>query len=210
MFRIFRTRFKNLKEALDETGRVQLVSKYLSPYHVAGSDEFLVTYIRKGRAHTILCGLQEYVNGEILDPWRPLDHRILAELLSRRSPTEKPHRAEAIEKRVMKVKDQVRSFVENVKKMISEAAHVPDLAGIGNLLVTHDGLLKLVDINNISPVAFSAVIYRDDRGYPVCDKSIEALSLLEGNVLGRPVPGKDVIYEIFLEPSRMQTVRKLV
>jgi hypothetical protein len=94
--------------------------------------------------------------------------------------------------------------------MIVETQHVPDLAGLGNLIVAPTGSIKLVDINNVSPVIFRRQIDLDDRGYPVCDKSIEALSLLEQGLLGGFSRHEDPIYRIFLVPERMREVEILV
>ena len=93
--------------------------------------------------------------------------------------------------------------------MISKAGYVPDLAGSGNLILTAPGLIKLVDINNVSRVSFDSSVPLDDRGYPVCDKSVEALSMLEKNLAGRPLDPDDEIYRVFLAPGRMEKVRVL-
>ena len=96
--------------------------------------------------------------------------------------------------------------------MARKAHHVPDLAGIGNILVTADAQVKLVDINNISRLWFDDRIRVDDKGYPVSDKSIEALSLLEQHCTGG-TGGVDLendpVYQMFLDPQRMQEVRRL-
>ena len=83
------------------------------------------------------------------------------------------------------------------------------LAGVENLLITHTGDIKLVDINNISKVTFEPTISIDDKGYPVCDKSIEALSLLEQKLLARPIDMRETIYRAFLDPQRMKDVKAL-
>ncbi|EFK09223.1 conserved domain protein [delta proteobacterium NaphS2] len=44
-------------------------------------------------------------------------------------------------------------------------------------------------------------IYCDEKGYPVCDKSVEALSLLQRKLLGQSMDKKD--------PVRMKEVRTL-
>jgi len=93
--------------------------------------------------------------------------------------------------------------------LISKAGYVPDLAGSGNLILTPSGLIKLVDINNISKISSGSSIPLDDRGYPVCDKSVEALSMLEKNLVGRPLDPQDEIYKVFLAPARMEKVRAL-
>ena len=94
--------------------------------------------------------------------------------------------------------------------MILQTNRVPDLAGVGNLILTRSGNIKLVDINNISRVSFDRTIPLDDRGYPVCDKSIEALSLLERKLTGRSLDGRDIIYNTFLDPERMKDVKEIV
>jgi hypothetical protein len=210
MLRLFRARFGNLVEALEETARVKLIMSYLAPAHIARSDELLVSY-RLGKSREILlCGLQEYVSGEILNPWGPLDDRALEEIMQRASPTPAGRKEADPPKRIENVRSQVRSFVGRVKKMIARAGYIPDLAGIGNLILTEDGRLKLVDINNVSPVTLDKSVYKDDHGYPVCDKSIEALALIEKKILGKPLPEKDEIYETFLQPLRMKAVAQMV
>ncbi len=93
--------------------------------------------------------------------------------------------------------------------MILEANHVPDLAGVGNLLLTPEGEVKLVDINNISRVSFGPTIGVDDKGYPVSDKSIQALSLLERKILARTINRMDAVYKTFLDSQRMRDVKVL-
>ena len=44
----------------------------------------------------------------------------------------------------------------------------------------------------------------DEKGYPVCDKSIEALSLIEEKILGKQVDMEADIYKC----SSIQTARK--
>jgi hypothetical protein len=69
MLRIFRTRFKTLKEAEEELKRVKIIETYLAPDNLAMSEEFLVDYVMHGKREILLCGLQEYVEGEVLVPW---------------------------------------------------------------------------------------------------------------------------------------------
>lgn len=209
MLRIFRTRFKDLQEAEEEIGRVKTIESYLGPENFAKSDEFLVDYKMDGKRELILCGLQEFVQGAILDPWDRLDDSHLISIL-RRISFETYEDAESIgDSWVREVREKSEVFIGKVKKMILEAKQVPDLAGIGNLLLTPSGEIKLVDINNISRVSFESSISIDDRGYPVCDKSIESLSLLEQGLLQRPLQQDDIIYKTYLEPSRMEKVKVL-
>lgn len=210
MLRLFRARFENLQKALEEIGRVKLVIRYLAPDHAARSNEFLVTYRLRGGREILLCGLQEYVPGEILNPWAPLDAQALGEILTRSEPLFPGNRSISLAQRIKNVTGHVRSFVAGVRKMITQTAHIPDLAGIGNLILSSEGHLKLVDINNISPVSPEEPIFKDEHGYPVCDKSIEALALLEKKILGHPSPENDRFYEAFLRPARMQAVSEMV
>ena len=93
--------------------------------------------------------------------------------------------------------------------MAHSARRLPDLAGVGNILFTLSATLHLVDINNISKISSSDAIPIDDKGYPACDKSIEALSLLEKGVLGRPIDMQEELYRFFLNPERMQRVHEI-
>jgi hypothetical protein len=209
MLRIFRTRFGSLKEAEDEVERVKTIEAYLGPDNLAKSDEFIVDYTRNGKRELLLCGLQEYVKGAILDPWNPLEDNHLLSIL-RRISFDDFEDAETIGDRwIHAVRRKAEGFIEKVKKMILEVYLVPDLAGIGNLLLTGDGDIKLVDINNISKVSFDPAVPLDDRLYPVCDKSIEALSLLEKGLLNITVQQHDPIYGTYLESERMEEVKAM-
>jgi hypothetical protein len=207
MLRIFRTRFNSLKEAEEEVRRVKIIESYLGPDNLAKSDEFLVDYTGNGKREILLCGLQEYVKGAILDPWNPLEDNHLISILRRISFDDFEDAMTIGDRWVNNVREMAKDFIGKVKKMILEAKYVPDLAGIGNLMLTQAGDIKLVDINNISEVSFDPIVPLDDRGYPVCDKSIEALSLLEQGLLKRSIKPDDPIYETYLEPERMEEVK---
>lgn len=206
MFRIFRTRLETLDSALREVRRVKLVERYLAPEFLARSNEFIVDYMGPHGRELMLCGFQEYVDGEIIDPWGILRKEgyiplIYESLQERIAPGIKKSRW------VNQLQQKADIFIQRVKMMISQSAHVPDLAGVGNLVVAHTGDIKLVDINNISKVVFDSEVRLDDRGYPVCDKSIEALYLLEGSICGKSPDASELIYRTFLEPSRKKIVR---
>jgi hypothetical protein len=207
MLRIFRTRFNNQKEAEQEVERVKIIESYLGAVNFAKSDEFLVDYRRNGKRELLLCGLQEYVKGAILDPWDRLDNSHLVSVLRRISFETFEDAEEIADSWMRAVRQNAEILIERVKKMILEANHVPDLAGVGNLLVTRSGMIKLVDINNISIVSFDPIVRIDDRGYPVCDKSIEALSLLEQELLGKSLQKNDPIYKTYLDARRMEEVK---
>ena len=108
---------------------------------------------------------------------------------------------------VKEVRKRARDFTERLKKMIVETGLVPDLTGIGNLLLTRTGDIKLVDINNISEVSYDPVIRLDDKGYPVCDKSMAALSHLEQKLSGSLPQRDDPLYGPFLDPERIEKVK---
>lgn len=201
MLRIFRRKFKDLNDAIEEINRVKIVEKYLGKNHMAISCEFLVHYRIEDTWDILLCGLQDYVPGEILDPWGPLGDSYFRGIFKRMGIKE-----HEIKSKITTLIKNIDDFVDRIKKMILLGRHVPDLAGVGNIIITSDSNIRLVDINNISKVDFSPNIPIDDRGYPVCDKSIQALSLLEENILGRDNYKKDGIYQVYLDKSRIKKV----
>lgn len=210
MLRIFRIRFDTLEDAEEEIKKVKMIQPYLAPDHLARPEEFLVNYTRQGKREILLCGLQEYVRGEILEPWSHLDKNHLVSLMGRMASQKAEDSERAADEWVRGVREKAENFIRKLKRMILEENIVPDLAGVGNLILTPSGHIKLVDINNISKVSFHPSIRLDDRGYPVCDKSIEALSLLEHKLLNTTITRTDFIYKTFLDPERMKKVRELV
>jgi hypothetical protein len=209
MLRIFRTKFSSLKSAEEELRRVKIIAGFLAPEHMAMSNEFLVDYKRGRRKDCLLCGLQEYVKGETVNPWTGLDRTQLISFFHRMVPKRSDAFDESGEKWLHKVRQHAETFVGKIRDMILNANTVPDLAGAGNLILTPTGHIKLVDINNISRVPFNTTIPVDDRGYPVCDRSIEALYLLEEKLLQTPPLKEDTIYSIFLDPGRTKAVRAI-
>jgi hypothetical protein len=212
ILRVFRTRFDRLDEAVQELNRVKMVEQYLAPGFMARSSEFLVDYRIHGKYETLLCGLQEYVEGEILDPWGSLDQHALWALFCRMADREGDHnrlKEWHLEKWAENVRKKAGKGLLQIRKMIREARLIPDLAGIGNLVLTPSGGIKLVDINNISEVSYGADIFCDDKGYPVCDKSVEALSLMEKKLLGCSPDEKDPVCGGFMAPKRMREVQIL-
>jgi len=190
MLRIFRRRFSGPQEAIEEIRRLQIVEAHLPRDLLAPSEEFLVTYRLGGKDHLLLCGLQEYVDGAVLDPW------------NLPQPGEPPNTRALVH--------HARRFAAGAKRMVIEAGYIPDLAGIGNLFVTADGRIKLVDINNISRLAEGPGICVDDRGYPACDKSIEALYRIERSLCDA---APDVLhgppYDRYLTAERSREVKAL-
>ncbi|MEA1947981.1 MAG: hypothetical protein U9N83_11850 [Thermodesulfobacteriota bacterium] len=209
MLRIFRTRFDSLTDVFEEIRKVKIIEKYLPSDSYAKSDEFIVDYIWNGNRDFILCGLQEYVAGEILNPWETIGINQLENLFADIRVNRPNSLKMTMEQLIARFQKRVENFINSVKKMILEASYVPDFAGVENLIITSEGDIKLVDINNISRVSFGPDIRIDDKGYPVCDKSIEAISILEQKLLERPIDKTETLYKIFLDPQRMKEVSVL-
>lgn len=209
ILRIFRTKFFSIEEVFDEIKKLRIVEKYLPNDSYAKSDEFIVDYIWNNNRDFILCGLQEYVEGEVLNPWDPISEHQLARLFASMNGYGYNGFQMKSEQRIQKFYKKVEHFTACVKKMILEANYIPDFAGVENLLITPAGNIKLVDINNISKVFLGPKISLDDKGYPVCDKSIEAISMLEKKLLGKSIDKTEKLYKIFLDPQRMKEVGEL-
>ncbi|MBW2055305.1 MAG: hypothetical protein JRI29_06365 [Deltaproteobacteria bacterium] len=209
MLRIFKIRFDSLKEVFEEIRRVKIIEKYLPSDSYAKSEEFIVDYMWNGNRDFILCGLQEYVAGEILNPWETTGLNQLENFFAGISVNRRNTLKMSTDQLVTRFRKNLEKFIKSVKKMILEANYVPDFAGLENLLVTPGGDIKLVDINNVSRVSFGPDIRLDDKGYPVCDKSIEAISILEQKLLDKPIDKTETLYKIFLDPLRMKDVSDL-
>ena len=209
MLRIFRTRFADRRQADRELQRVMMIAQYLGPNCYAKSDEFLVSYAVEEKYDMLLCGLQEYVEGLPLEPRGFMNPARLAENLVRpgiggQRSTERD-RAVLVES----IRRNAVDFVARIRKMIAETGYIPDLAGDGNLLLTDHGRIKLVDINNISRVNFDTPVGVDDKGYPVCDKSVEALSQLQLKMASQSIDPADRLYRTYLDPARMSAVQAI-
>jgi len=209
ILRIFRTRFNTLDEAKEEIKRVRLIQQCLLPEFVARSEEFLVSYRTEAGFEILLCGLQTYIKGEILDPWAPTTCHPLETLLKRMLQPGNSDSSPGIGDLVKIANKNILEFVARVKHMVKKLGLIPDLAGVGNLLLTPQGGIVLVDINNISNIRFDNTIFLDDRGYPVCDKSMQALYLLEKKALEKAVDPNDSLYGYFLDPVRVEKVKAI-
>ncbi|MEE4114322.1 MAG: hypothetical protein V2I40_15990 [Desulfobacteraceae bacterium] len=207
MFRIFRARLKTLENALFEIGRVKLVEHYLAPNFMARSTECITDYHGPEGFDLMLCGFQEYVAGEILDPWTILGAADLLPALYETFRCQHGPLTLSKDQWIETVREKGSRFISKIKLMISQAGHIPDLAGAGNLIITAGGGIRLVDINNISAITIDPSIRLDERGYPVCDKSIEALALIEEKILGRPVDTEADIYKGFFDPHRRKALK---
>lgn len=208
MFRIFRTRLTTLESALREITRVKITERYLAPDFLATSSEFIVDYIKHEGRELMLCGFQEYEAGEIVDPWSILDRQTFVDALYDGMRGSIDGFNMIRDHWVVTVRKKAAKFIQQTKEMIYQAGYIPDLAGIGNLIVIPSGEIKLVDINNISKVVFDSEIRLDDRGYPVCDKSIESLSLIEEKMVGRTPDSDEEIFRTFFDPGRRRAVKR--
>ncbi len=210
MFRIFRTRLATLEDAWTEIERVKIVSEYLAPDFVAHSTECIVEYHGSHGSEMMLCGFQEYVAGELIDPWTILDAATLLPVIYTKMREQGVTISLTRDEWVADARKKGSYFIDRCKRMIDHSGHIPDLAGIGNLIITSNGEVCLVDINNISKVCYDSTVPLDEKGYPVCDKSIEALSLIEEKIVGRPVDMKEKLYRLFLTSQRKRMVEEKV
>ncbi|MFA5903461.1 MAG: hypothetical protein WC836_05960 [Desulfobacula sp.] len=204
MFRILRNRFTSKESILKEIQKYNILLSCLGRDLIAESEEFIVDYAINGKQKIVLCGLQEYIEGEILDPWRLPGENHLRDIF-----TSLPETGMALNIWFGKVKKNIARFVERTRQMIITTGYIPDLAGIGNLIVTGDGSFKLVDINNIVRLKLDDTIPIDDKGYPSCDVSVDVLSILEKDILQKSLPPDDPLYRHFLIPERKNEVRRL-
>jgi hypothetical protein len=206
VLRIFRTRFSTCQEAIEDIRRFQIMKSYLSSEYLAGSEEFVVEYHHDGGREIILCGLQSFVRGQILDPWCLAEGEMAqsASLIHLSRPA-----GEGVADWIRAVRGHAARFVALVRRMITEAQLVPDLAGVGNILLTRTGAPVLVDINNICPVSWELPLTLDEKGYPTCDKSVEALARIQTHLAGCPADPSDPLYRQVLDPQRMAVVNEL-
>ena len=210
MFRILRNRFETREAVFQEIQKYNTLLKFLGPDLIACSEEFMADYTDGKKNQIVLCGLQEYVEGQILDPWRLFGDNYLMEIFlsmpQGSSPQAEITQTKVVQATVKTAKKKIATFVKKIRQMIAQTHYIPDLAGIGNLILTPSGSLKLVDINNIVEIKLSDTILLDDKGYPSCDVSIEVLSILERDILKRDIPEDDPLYRFFLSPERKKRV----
>jgi hypothetical protein len=198
MLRIFKKQFNAGHEVQTEIQNYKLVQHHILPQHYAASSEFVVEYIQNGNSQIMLCGLQKYVPGEAVDPWHE-NTRLKIENDMENSPTGNLEMALS----------NLTSFINCIKTMALQTQTIPDLAGVGNLILTPEAEIKLVDINNISRFSFATSIPLDDKQYPVSDKSIQALYNLEIQIIGNDQAKNEELYRFFLDPQRQAAVREL-
>lgn len=208
MFRILRNRFKSKEAVFQEIKKYNTLLKFLGPDLIALSEEFMADYTGTGKSQIVLCGLQEYVEGQILDPWRLFGDNYLMDLFGSMPQTDVlgPLDQQTL---VETARKNIENFVKKIRDMITLTGYIPDLAGIGNLILTPGGDLKLVDINNIVEIKFNDTILLDDKGYPSCDVSIEVLSILERDILQQEIHMEDPLYRLFLSPERRARVKTI-
>jgi len=205
MLRIFRTIFPSRESAIQELKSYTLLRRYLPAGSFAASTEILVDYRLQDRCDILLCGFQDFVEGGVVEPWSIRGPEDIAGMLADMArPGLSSRTASAV--CAAGARAFIRRMVAGLKKMITDAGHIPDLAGLGNIKLTPEGRLILVDINNISRVHTDDRIHLDDKGYPAADKSIQALFILETRLLGEPVSHRSSLYDRFLAPDRMAEV----
>ena len=204
MFRILRNRFKTRQAVFDEIKKYNILLDFLGPGLIAESEEFIVDYTGTGTHQILLCGLQEYIEGEILDPWRFFGRQYLTDLFKSILYKDSPRHL-----LVENAQKTIAEFIKKIRQMITDTGYIPDLAGIGNLVLTRQGNLKLVDINNIVQIKMDDTILIDDKGYPSCDVSIEVLSILDQNISQNPLRLDDPLYRFFLSAERRKKVKHL-
>lgn len=204
MFRIFRSRFSSTQEIFNEIKRYKILLSHLGPRFIARSEEFIADYRDgPGRSSILLCGLQEYVAGEILDPWRLSGSQSIDALLSSMaSPRD-------LGKRTQTALENIRIFTKRIRSLVAQTGVIPDLAGVGNLILTPEGDIRLVDINNIVAVKQDDTVHLDDKGYPACDVSVQVLFILEKELLNEKAGKTDPLFRIFLTPERLTRVKKI-
>jgi len=181
MLRIFKRRFNDPSDLETETRRIRCMANFIPERFMAISAEFVVDYHIDGQWDMMLCGLQDFVDGPVVDPWRPDS---------------------------LPAVTHAHEFLRGVLDMIEAQGLIPDLAGIGNLRTDSQGLLKLIDINNINPLTVDAQIHLDDQGYPTADKSLQALALLERHLTDRQTIACHPITRFLLEPNRLAAVNQ--
>ncbi len=208
IFRIFRNHLRTLEEAWEEIERFKIISHYLAPDFMAHSTECIVDYHGPRGSEPLLCGFQEYIEGEILDPWTILGAETLLPTVFSTMSEKGLTMSLPKDEWITNAREKGARFISKIKSMITHSGYIPDLAGVGNLLITANGAVCLVDLNNISPVCNDASVTLDDKGYPVCDKSVESLSLIEEKIVGRPVDMGEKLYKLFLSSHRKRMVEE--
>ncbi len=204
IFRVFRNRFTHIDEIFLEIKKYHMLLEALGADLIALSEEFIVDYEFDGKRHILLCGLQEYIEGEILDPWKISGPNYLADLSGSFPGLDQKKSAW-----VRTATQNIETFVQRIHQMIQAKKHIPDLAGIGNLILTRTGMLKLVDINNIVSINYDPDIHIDDKGYPACDVSVHVLHILETRLLGKKLKLNHPLYDFFLSKERKHRVKEL-
>ena len=127
MLRLFRTRFDSRNDALEEIRRLKVIETYLPAANIARSEEFLVDYAVAGKREILLCGLQVFVEGEILDPWSLDAEKHVSELLDCVSTAGESPDGQTEGARWCRVQSEVEIFIRSIKNMIREREMIPDL-----------------------------------------------------------------------------------
>jgi len=207
VLRIFKRDFACLQDALAEIQRYKIMVSFLAPENMAQSEEFAVTCMTSSGSKILLCGLQDYVQGNVFDPWGEIHPGRHSDLFQN---MEIPGDRDLAAAFFRKIRDSAAQFVCRIRKMVYETGLIPDLAGVGNIRLSTAGDFCLVDINNVSAVTFSPEISTDDKNFPVCDKSVEALSLMEEKLLGQSPDMSEKLYQTYLSAERKARVMEII
>ena len=203
MVRILKNRFSSCATALEEIKRYRTLLTFLGSDFVAQSEEFIVEHREKDQNHILLCGLQEYIEGTILDPWHLSGESSLEHFYI-------PNPETTTQEFTRQAVFDIKGFVGAITAMVKQTGLIPDLAGDGNLMLSRRGRLKLVDINNIIKIKPGPEIQLDDKGYPCCDKSMEVLSILGHKIARIQSPlVDDPFLGKFFDLERRQRVNEL-
>ena len=209
ILRIYRKKFESFTQVNHEIHNYKILKSYLAPVFLANSEEFIVDYFAGQSFHMMLCGLQEYVEGDYLNPWGMCNKEILRDQYRSMIIGDNKNVENDTNLYIKNVTINIEKFIFQIKKMICEENLIPDLAGSGNIILTRGGSVKLIDINNISKVSNDDNIYLDDKGYPVCDKSIEAIAKIEQKLLNCKIDKNSPLYKKYLDQKRMAAVKDL-
>lgn len=199
ILRIMRTKFNNLAAVTVEIKKYKLIERYFDAESYAKSQEIIVDYNHNGKNKVMLIGIQDYVEGFRLNPWSAYIGFQIVDFL-------KISGIKNIDETMAQILKNMANFVHLLKRFILKTRHIPDLAGIGNIMLKRSGNIVLVDINNISEVSFSDPIYVDNFGYPIVDRSIEAIFCLDKFCTPNEYDKNNFLYRKFLSDSRRKKV----
>lgn len=148
-----------------------------------------------------LVGLQQYIHGDTLDPWRQIAISKLKEC-AKVSPVNLGVHLRLDADGISKLESSFRLMRTRIHTCLREHKKIPDL-GIGNTIMEPSGSLTIIDINNLIRAPENlAEIPTDENGYPAFHGSIDSLLQID-RILG-DTEGKEVEQEWFDAKTRHQ------